>query len=150
MLKRAVLCLAVVSFAVTAALVSAQPPPGGGGGAPGAPGGPGRGPGDRGRGMMGAMMYLERTWTAVSFQLGCTGDQLTSLRPTYQNALATREAAVKKAVAAKNWQAVGKAMQDCKTRLETKLKQVLSKQQWTKLQQLVQPPTPRPRPAGQR
>jgi hypothetical protein len=120
--------LVAVLLIAAAALVVAQ-----------APSGPqGRGPG---RGMMAAFMYLERSWTAVSFQLNCTSEQLAALKPTYANTLAAREAAVKKALVARDWDAAGKAMQDSKTRLETKLKQVLTSQQWTKLQQLLQPPT---------
>jgi hypothetical protein len=98
----------------------------------------GQGGGER-RGMMGAMMYLERTWTAVSFQLECTSAQLEQLRPTYRNTLSARDAAVKAAVEAQDWQGIGKAMQDSKTRLDAKLKAVLSNAQWQKLQQLMQP-----------
>ncbi len=96
----------------------------------------------------GSFMYLERSWTAVSFQLNCTAQQLGALKPTYANTLAAREAAVKQAMAAKSWQAAEKASLDCKTRLETKLKQVLTSQQWTKLQQLMQPRMPGHRTGG--
>jgi len=92
--------------------------------------------------MAASFMYLERSWTAVSFQLNCTAQQLASLKPTYANALTARDAAVKQAITAKNWQAGGKASLDCMTRLQTKLKQVLSSQQWTKLDQLMRPPAP--------
>ncbi len=114
-----------------------------GGGRPG--GGPG---GQGGRGMMGAMMYLERTWTAVSFQLNCSSAQLEELRPTYRNTLSARDAAVKAAAEAQDWQAIGKAMQDSKTRLDAKLKTVLSDAQWQKLQQLMQPRMGGMRPPG--
>jgi len=127
--------LAAVVLCVTAALVVAQAPSGN------------RPPG-AGRGMMGGFLYLERSWTAVSFQLDCTSTQLATLKPTYANALAARDAAVKKAMGAKDWPGAGKAMQDCKTRLDAKLKQVLTSQQWTKLQQLTQPPTGGMRPGG--
>ncbi|MFQ6131981.1 MAG: hypothetical protein ACE5R4_08100 [Armatimonadota bacterium] len=138
MLKKAVLCIGVVSLAVAAAVVLAQQPPGG------------RRPGGGGRGMMGDMMYLERTWTAVSFQLDCTSEQLASLRPTYRNALNARNAALAKAREAGDFEAMGKAIRDCKTRLEAKLKEVLSTQQMTKLQQLMQPPRRPGRPGGGR
>jgi len=99
--------------------------------------------------MAASFMYLERSWTAVSFQLNCTAQQLASLKPTYANALTARDAAVKQAITAKNWQAAGKASVDCMTRLQTKLKQVLSSQQWTKLDQLLRPPAPpRQTPSG--
>lgn len=53
--------------------------------------------------MMGAMMYLERTWTAVSFQLDCTSAQLEQLRPTYRNTLNARDAAMKTPVESQDW-----------------------------------------------
>jgi hypothetical protein len=93
-------------------------------------------------------MYLERTWTAVSFQLDCTSTQLEQLRPTYRNSLNARNAALKAAGEAQDWQAMGKAMQDCKTRLDAKLKTVLSDSQWQKLQQLMQPHMGAMRPGG--
>jgi hypothetical protein len=98
--------------------------------------------------VMASFMYLERTWTAVSFQLGCTSQQIASLKPTYQNALVARDAAVKKAMAAQNWQAAGKASVDCMTRLQAKLKQVLSSSQVAKLQQLLAPPAGMRGPSG--
>lgn len=144
--------LAIVGVALVPLLVSpvfAQgPPPGGGGG--GAGGGQRRG-GMGGGGMMN-FIYLERTWTVVCFQVDVTSEQYTALKPTYRNALSARDAAVKKAMEAQDWQAMGKAMTDCKTRLETKLKEVLSTAQMTKLNELVTPRMPRPsggrRPGG--
>jgi Spy/CpxP family protein refolding chaperone len=133
----------VVALVLVAASVPAFSQPGQGG-----QGGARRPGGEGGRGMMGTMMYLERTWTAVSFQLDCTGEQLASLRPTYRNTLAARDAAVKAAAQAQDWQAMGKAMQDSKTRLDAKLKEVLSNAQWQKLQQLMQPRMGGMRPGG--
>ncbi|HJN15673.1 MAG TPA: hypothetical protein QGH10_09295 [Armatimonadota bacterium] len=101
-----------------------------------APGGGGEG-GRRGGGMMGSMMYLERTWTAVSFQLDCTTEQLAALKPTYRNALADRDAKLKAAMEAQNWESMRTIMEDCKTRIETKLKEVLSDAQETKLDGLM-------------
>jgi hypothetical protein len=92
-------------------------------------------------GMMGSMMYLERSWTAVSFQLDCTGEQLTQLRPTYRNTLNARDAALKQAREKQDREAMAKAMTEAKTRLDTKLKSVLSDAQWTKLGQLMTPRT---------
>ncbi len=92
------------------------------------------------REMMGSVMYLERSWTAVSFQLDCTGAQLEQLRPTYRNTLSARDAALKQAMANGDREAAAKAMVASKTRLETKLKSVLSDAQWNKLQQLMKPP----------
>ena len=135
--------LGVLGFVAAVALlfaapgaVKAQAP---GGGRPGG-GGPGAG-GSRGRGMMGTMLYLERSWTAVSFQLGCTAQQQAALRPTYLAALQARDAAVKKARDANNMQAIGPAFQKCKDTLDAKLKKTLSATQLKKLQTLMQPPT---------
>ncbi len=86
----------------------------------------------------GDMMYLERTWTAVSFQLGCTSAQLAKLRPTYRTALQTRDSSVKQAMQAQDWEALRAAIAKCKQTLDAKLQQVLSDEQWTKLQSLIQ------------
>jgi Spy/CpxP family protein refolding chaperone len=136
--------LGVLGFVAAVALVFVAPdavraqPPGGGGG-PGR-GGPGGG-GGRGRGMMGTMLYLERSWTAVSFQLGCTAQQQAALRPTYLAALQARDAAIKKARDANDMQAIGTAFEKCKTTLDAKLKKTLSAAQWKKLETMMQPRT---------
>lgn len=91
------------------------------------------GPGRRG-GMMGDMMYLERTWTAVSFQLECTGEQL---RPTYATALQTRNDALQAAREAQDREAVSAAIADCKSTLSAKLQEVLTEEQWTELEELM-------------
>ncbi len=56
----------------------------------------------QGTGTRGDMMYLERTWTAVSFQLDCTSEQLAQLRPTYRRALRARDSSVKQAMQAQD------------------------------------------------
>ena len=92
----------------------------------------------QGAGARGNMMYLERTWTAVSFQLECTSGQLAQLRPTYRTALQTRDSSVKQAMEAQDWEALRAALAKCKQTLDAKLQQVLSEEQWTKLQSLMQ------------
>ncbi|MGC9317821.1 MAG: hypothetical protein ACP5KN_07290 [Armatimonadota bacterium] len=100
-----------------------------------------QGQGRRGgqRGMMGDMMYLERTWTAVSFQLECTSEQLEQLRPTYREQLQLRNESIQAAMQAQDFQGVREAIVNCRTALEAKLQEVLTDQQWTKLQQLLAP-----------
>lgn len=126
----------VVAAVVVAALAWGQgggfggPPPGGRGGRPG-------GPGD-----MQAMNYLEKSWTAVSFQLDCTSEQQESLKATYATELQTRDAAVSKAMEDRDMSAMQKALQTCKTNLNDKLKTVLTDDQWQKLQKLTQPVAP--------
>ncbi len=93
--------------------------------------------GRRGRGMMGAMMYLERSWTAVSFQLDCTGEQLELLRPTYRTALQTRADAVEASIEAQDWEGVRMAFTECKDSLDAKLQEVLTDEQWAQLEELM-------------
>ncbi len=83
-------------------------------------------------------MYLERTWTAVSFQLDCTSEQLAELRPTYRTALQQRDSSVKQAMQAQDWEALRAVLTQCKQTLDAKLQQVLSEEQWNKLQSLMQ------------
>ncbi len=89
------------------------------------------------RGTMRSMIYLERSWTGGAFQLNCSRDQVGQVRPTYRNTLKARDAALKQAAASQDREAMMKAMTDAKTRLETKLKSVLSDAQWKKLEQLM-------------
>lgn len=91
----------------------------------------------QGAGARGDMMYLERTWTAVSFQLNCTSEQLAKLRPTYRTALQTRNSSVKQAMQAQDWEALRAALAKCRQTLDAKLQPVLSDEQWTKLQTLI-------------
>ncbi len=107
------------------------PPPGGGGGRPGGPGGD-----------MQAMNYLEKAWTAVSFQLGCTPEQVETLKPTFAAELAARDQAVAEAMKDRDMEAMQKAQSACKSNLNAKLKEVLSDDQWQKLQKLSKPLAP--------
>lgn len=96
--------------------------------------------GQRGqRGMMGDMMYLERSWTAVSFQLDCTDEQISQLHPVYKAALEARQEGVKNAADDRDMEAYAQAIEDCKTTLEAKLQEVLSEVQWQTLQEIMQP-----------
>ncbi len=109
-------------------------------------------PGVRGGGM-GDMMYLERAWTACSFQLDCTAEQLEALRPTFRNALNERNQALAQAMQNRDFQAMRTAIQNCKTRLQTKLQDVLTDDQWVKLDGIMTRPMmgmggPRPGGAG--
>jgi len=120
-----------------AALALAQPggfggpPPGGGGGRQGGPGGD-----------MQGMDYLEKAWTAVSFQLECATEQVETLKPTFAAELMTRDQAVAQAMKDRDMEAMQKAQNACKTRLNARLKEVLSDDQWQKLQKLSKPPAP--------
>jgi len=128
--------LAVSVALALAALALAQgggPPPGGGGGRP--PGGD-----------MQVMTYLEKTWTAVCFQLDCTAEQQESLKATYASALQTRNQVLEQALKNRDMTAMQKAAQTCKTTLDTKLKTVLSDEQWQKLATVTQATAPPPPP----
>jgi hypothetical protein len=136
MMNRA-LVLVVLCVALTAsiALVSAQPPAGGGGGG-------------RGGGGMGNGMYLERTWTAVCFQLGLTNDQIMGLAPTFAAALDVRTKATEAARAladqTERRAAMTKAGDDCKATLDAKLATTLNADQLATLQKMMAPPQRRP------
>lgn len=89
------------------------------------------------RGMMGDMLYLERSWTAVSFQLDCTDEQIAKLQPIYKQALQTRVAAIQAAMQARNMEGYQQAIANCKETLELALMEVLNDDQWTELQELM-------------
>lgn len=118
---------AVVLVVILAATAGAQGP-GGQGGPPG---------GGRGGNVMGAMMYLERAWTAVSFQLDCTHEQIELLHPTFAAELKTRNDAVKKAMQAQDWESMRTAITTCQSALEAKLAEVLTEAQMTTLDELM-------------
>lgn len=96
-------------------------------------GGGGRGQ----RGMMGDMYYLERAWTAVSFQLETTPEQIASLTPIFRDALLERNKLMHAAIEAQDFESVRTAISDCKTTLETALQKQLTHEQWTRLQRLL-------------
>ncbi|MEN6305679.1 MAG: hypothetical protein ABFD96_23345 [Armatimonadia bacterium] len=131
--------MVVAAALVVAALAFAQG--GGFGGSPPAGRGGGRqgGPGD-----MGAMTYLEKSWTAVSFQLDCTLEQQEALKPVYAAELQTRNQALEKALGSRDFTAMQKALETCKTNLNTKLKEALTDDQWQKLTRLLQQGAPPP------
>jgi hypothetical protein len=147
MKRKQFLLTSLVILAVGFASAFAMAQGGGGFGGPpgGGPPGGGRGGGRGGPGGPMGGMYLERTWTAVSFQLECTAEQKDALSPTYAAALKTRDAAVLKAHEEQDMEAVQAAMKACKTTLDAKLKEVLTADQLTALQKLMQPPA---RPDG--
>lgn len=137
-MKSKVVCwiaAALAALTIVTALGWAQP--GGFGGPP-----PGGGMGGGPPGDMGDMVYLEKSWTAVSFQLDCTPEQQDSLKPTYATELQTRDEALAQAMKKRDMNAMQKALQTCKTKLNARLKEVLSDEQWPKLQQLMQPARP--------
>jgi len=127
--------LGVMAFIAAVMVPSFAQPGQGQGQGRGGPGG-----GGQGAGMMGAMIYLERSWTAVSFQLDCTGEQIEQLHPTYLQALQTRQEAVKAATEKQDREALMQAMTDCKATLETALQTVLNDEQWANLQTLMEAP----------
>lgn len=107
---------------------------------------PGGRRGRGGRGMMGNMMYLERAWTAVCFQLeGVTNKQEESLKPTFKSALEARVADVQAARQAGGdrqamFQAIQAANKKCEDTLNTAMQQKLTPTQWDALQKLLAPP----------
>lgn len=122
------LFMALALIALATGVVYAQAPGGGGGG-----GGQ--------RGGMQNLMYMDRAWTAVSFGVEATTDQLDKLRPTFQTAFQSRLDLIKGVMEAQDRQA---AMQDAITKaqqmkdeIDAKLKEVLTPDQMTKLQPML-------------
>ncbi len=132
---RSKLVTALVIVACTFALVATAAAQGQGG--PRAGGPPAGGPEGRGGGGAGAIMYLERAWTAVSFQLGATPEQIEALAPTFASELKTRNEGLKRAMEAQDWQAAMLAVTTCQTALQDKLGEVLTPEQWTTLEELM-------------
>lgn len=87
---------------------------------------------------MGDATYLERSWTAVCFQLECTQEQILALMPIYAEQLQIRTEAIAAAREAEDFEAIGKAYTDCKANLEAELGNVLSDEQWTAFQALAE------------
>lgn len=89
------------------------------------------------RGMMGDMYYLERAWTAVSFQLDATPEQIAALTPIFREALTTRNELIQAAIEAQDFAGVQTAISDCKATLQAALQEQLTEAQWTKLDELM-------------
>jgi len=136
---KAVVALAIVALTcTTAGSAFAQPPGGGPGGGP--PGPPPDGAGQArgtGGGAISDMMYLERSWTAVCFQLLCSSEQLNALLEPFDQALQTRNAAIQAAVAAQDMEAVNTALSACKQAVNTALQAQLTDDQWATCQELM-------------
>jgi len=117
----AVIGVIALALALVAVAAAQGGPPGGG----------------RGGNMMGAMMYLERSWTAVTLQLDCTPEQIALLQPTFASELKTRNDAMKKAMEAQDMESMRTAVTTCQSALEAKLAEVLTDEQLTALDELM-------------
>ena len=139
------LCLAVALVVVFAGSLWAQPACGGGR-----------------WGGIGAAQYLDRSWTAVSFAIELTPEQVTNLRPTFGAAWKTRVEVMQKVMAAAQGPDRQAAMQEAlpifqqiKTDIDAKLKEVLTADQAAVVTPLLAqgprpnnpPPAPAPAPA---
>ncbi len=120
--------LAVAVLVVVAGALWAQP----GAGA----GGAGRG-GRAGGGMQG-MILIDRMWTAICFGVKANPEQLTKLTPDFQAAWDARAEALKQAAATQNPDAAMQAMKQIRENLDAKVKEVLTPEQLTQLQALLQ------------
>jgi Spy/CpxP family protein refolding chaperone len=129
-----IVAAAVILLVVGAVSIMAQPGAGGG------PGGA--------RGAMRSMQHLERSWTALAFELNATADQLTKLRPIYQKVYDERKAALEKARAAQDFQAMGPALEKAQADIDAALKDALTPEQLAKWQQLQQAGQGMRRPQG--
>lgn len=86
----------------------------------------------RGAGMRGSMGFIEQSWAALCFEMDLSQTQITKLKPSYQWAWKTRNAALKSAMANRDFAAMGKSMETIKTTLEPRIKTVLTKEQLAK------------------
>jgi hypothetical protein len=135
----------VVVIAALAATAFAQGGRGGGprdgqqrGGPEGGPrGGEGRGAGGQ-LGMMGQMLYPERTWTALCFQMETTDEQFDQLWALYSEVLEKRNDSIKAAIENRDMEAYRAASVEAKSTLETKLQEILTEEQWTQLETLIE------------
>lgn len=106
-------------LALVCGVAMAQPPGGG----------PGGGGGQGGRG---GMNNLERAWTAMFFELGCTTEQLQNCYATFAAGWNTRKDAAAKARADNDFATYMQAMQQIQQTIDAKLKEVLTAEQQTK------------------
>jgi Spy/CpxP family protein refolding chaperone len=142
MKRRAIVTTVIVAAAVILLIVGAvslMAQPGAGGGRGGA------------RGTMGSMQYLERSWAALAFELNATPEQLTKLRPVYQKIYDERKAALDKARAEQDFQAMGPALEKAQADIDAALKTALTPEQlakWQQLQQAAQGMRRRPQGGG--
>jgi len=90
-----------------------------------------------GGGMVFDLTYLERSWTAVCFQLQCSTEQLNALLAPFDEALQTRDAAVQAAIGAQDMEAVTTALSACREAVDAALQEHLTDEQWTKCQELM-------------
>ncbi|MEN6545921.1 MAG: hypothetical protein ABFE07_07770 [Armatimonadia bacterium] len=93
--------------------------------------------GERRGGGMRSMGFVEQSWAALCFEVNISQAQITKLKPSYQWAWKTRNAAMKSAMAKRDFESLGKTMTSVRSSLETKIKSVLTKQQlaqWNKWQ----------------
>jgi Spy/CpxP family protein refolding chaperone len=132
-------------LALVCGAAMAQPPGGGQGGGFGGPGGQG------GRGMMGSMNYIERAWTAMFFELGCSTEQLQNLYATFGAAWNTRkDAQAKMRAGTMDFQAYGQVLQQIQQTIDAKLKEVLTADQQKKWEEFnAQQQMPRGNRGGQ-
>lgn len=92
--------------------------------------GPGGGPGARpSGGAAQAMMFLERTWAAVAFEIKASPEQLILLHSAYQKAWDERKQAVEEAREKQDRTILRNALTKIQTDLQASLKEVLTPEQ---------------------
>lgn len=129
MVSKVVVVATVAVLIVGVAVIMAQPGPGGG---PGGRGGRGFG------GAMGLMMYLERAWGALSFELDATDEQIAELKPIFQAAYDSRKEAIEKARAEQNPEGLMAALQQVQSDIDAALKDTLTEEQLAEWEQVKQ------------
>ncbi|MCE5237339.1 hypothetical protein LLH23_02480 [bacterium] len=112
------LIVAVLAASALAGVAFAQPPGG-------------KGPGGGGRGMMGSMMYVEQSWTALCFEVNLSAAQIAKLKPSYAWAYKTRNTALKTAREKRDFQSAAKTLDYVKSTLDARIPNVLTAAQKT-------------------
>lgn len=128
LLGKVLVAATVAVLIVGVCAIIAQPGPGGG------RRGAGRGFG----GAMGLMMYLERAWGAVHFELEATDEQTTELKPIFQSAYDARKEAVEQARADQDRQVLVTALQQVQTDIDAALADVLTEEQLAEWEEVKQ------------
>jgi len=128
MKTKASFCIGLL-YAVCLTIVFAQPTGGKG------PAGPAAGP--RRGGMMRDMMFVERSWAALCFEINISNEQISKLKPTFVWAYQTRNNALKAAWEKHDFQAAAQTMAQVRKTLEERIPTVLTaaqKKAWQKWQ----------------
>ena len=116
------LTITILAALALTAVAFAQPPGGKGQG--------GQNGGQR-RGMMGAAMFVEQSWSVLCFEIDLSAGQIAKLKPSYVWAYKVRNDALKTAREQRSFEAAGNTLKYVKSTLEARIPNVLTDAQKT-------------------